>query len=77
MPQVSVVEAKAHLSELLARIEAGEEFVITRRGRAVARLVGAEAVKRPIRSRAAFRATIPAPRTPGSAVVQTLREQSR
>ena len=34
--QVSAAEAKAHLSELLDRVERGEEIVITRRGRPVA-----------------------------------------
>lgn len=36
--QVSLAEAKAHLSALLDRVEAGEEVVITRRGKPVARL---------------------------------------
>ena len=39
MRQVGAFEAKTHLSELLATVEAGEEITITRRGRAVARLV--------------------------------------
>lgn len=38
MHTVSVAEAKAHLSELLNQVEAGEEVVITRRGRPVARI---------------------------------------
>ena len=37
---VNVREAKTHLSRLLARAEAGEEIVIARRGKPVARLVG-------------------------------------
>lgn len=40
MPAVNVHEAKTHLSRLLARVEAGEEVIIARRGRPVARLVG-------------------------------------
>ena len=39
MRQVGAFEAKTHLSELLAAVEAGEEITIPRRGRAVARLV--------------------------------------
>lgn len=35
---VGVHEAKTHLSRLLARVEAGEEIIIERRGTAVARL---------------------------------------
>ena len=36
---VNVSEAKTQLSRLLAQVEAGEEVVIARRGRPVARLV--------------------------------------
>jgi prevent-host-death family protein len=36
---VNVHEAKTHLSRLLARVAAGEEVVIARAGRPVARLV--------------------------------------
>lgn len=39
MQQVRIAEAKAHLSELLTRVEAGEEILICRRGKAIARLV--------------------------------------
>jgi prevent-host-death family protein len=38
MREVGAFEAKTHLSELLAAVEAGERIVITRRGRAVAEL---------------------------------------
>ncbi|MBU1665549.1 MAG: type II toxin-antitoxin system prevent-host-death family antitoxin, partial [Gammaproteobacteria bacterium] len=38
MQQVQIAEAKAHLSALLERVEAGEEIVIARRGKPVARL---------------------------------------
>jgi len=37
--QVSIKEAKSHLSRLIAAVEKGEEVVITRRGKPVARLV--------------------------------------
>lgn len=36
---VSIAEAKAHLSELVAAAEAGQDVVITKRGKAVVRLV--------------------------------------
>lgn len=36
---VKVAEAKTHLSELLARVEAGENFIIARGNEPVARLV--------------------------------------
>jgi prevent-host-death family protein len=37
--KIDVQEAKTHLSRLLARVEAGEEIVIARDGRPIARLV--------------------------------------
>ncbi len=39
MEHVNVHDAKTHLSRLLERVEAGEEVVIARAGRPVARLV--------------------------------------
>ena len=42
MKEIAVYEAKTRLSELLAEVEKGEQFVITRRGEAIARLVSAE-----------------------------------
>lgn len=36
--QVNVQDAKTHLSRLLSRVEAGEEIVIARGGRPIARL---------------------------------------
>lgn len=38
-PEIGARDAKTHLSELLDRVERGEELVITRRGRPVARLM--------------------------------------
>jgi prevent-host-death family protein len=48
MTEVSVAEAKAHLSALLDRVERGEEVVITRRGKAVAKVSGMERKLEPI-----------------------------
>ena len=42
MVTVNVHEAKTHLSRLLARVEEGEEVVIARNGKPVARLVRCE-----------------------------------
>ena len=39
MVVVSISQAKVHFSRLIARVEAGEEITITRRGKPVARLV--------------------------------------
>ena len=39
MATIGAYEAKTHLPALLERVERGEEFTITRHGRAIARLV--------------------------------------
>jgi len=39
MKTITVVEAKAHFSALLAEVEGGQEIAVTRHGRVVARLV--------------------------------------
>lgn len=41
MADVGAFEAKTHFAQLLQRVERGEEITITRRGKAVARLVPA------------------------------------
>lgn len=46
MTEVNVHEAKTHLSRLLERVERGEEIVIARAGKPVAKLVAIEPVRR-------------------------------
>jgi prevent-host-death family protein len=48
MSEISVAQAKARLSEILNRVEAGETVTITRRGRPVAKLSAVDAPKKPI-----------------------------
>ncbi|MCX7962527.1 MAG: type II toxin-antitoxin system prevent-host-death family antitoxin [Burkholderiales bacterium] len=52
MLTVGAFEAKTKLAELLDKVEAGEVVTITRRGRAVARLVPVPAEDRPARMQA-------------------------
>lgn len=47
--QVNIREAKAHFSKLLERAAAGEEIVIARAGRPVARLIPYVEAERPRR----------------------------
>ncbi|HZH02595.1 MAG TPA: type II toxin-antitoxin system Phd/YefM family antitoxin [Myxococcaceae bacterium] len=47
MSEVNVHQAKTHLSKLLARVESGEEIVITKAGRPVAKLVPLTVAKGP------------------------------
>lgn len=46
MKEVGVLEAKTHLSALIAEVGAGEEVVITRHGKPVARLVAPPDLRR-------------------------------
>ena len=47
MAEVNIHEAKTHLSKLLRRVSAGEEIVIARAGKPVARLVPVAEPPRP------------------------------
>ncbi len=47
MEAINVYQAKTHLSRLIDRAEAGEEILITRHGRPVARLVPAHGRSQP------------------------------
>ena len=37
--QIGVFEAKTHFSKLLEKIEQGNDFIVTKRGKAVARII--------------------------------------
>ena len=45
MERVGIYDARARLSELVGRVEAGEEVVLTRRGKPVVRLVAAKPLR--------------------------------
>jgi prevent-host-death family protein len=57
MDTIGLFEAKTHLSELVARAERGEEVIITRHNRPVARLVP---IAEPMPDAAARRAAVDA-----------------
>lgn len=79
MVTVTLVQAKARLSELLDKVEAGEEVVVTRHGRAVARILSAVHPKRPLPldDLAAFRATMPRLRRPSARLLREARDEGR
>jgi prevent-host-death family protein len=76
MVTVNLAQAKAHLSELLDKVEAGEEVVVTRHGRAVARILAALRPKRalPLDDLAAFRATMPTLRRSSAELLREARD---
>lgn len=75
MGAVNLADAKAHLSELVSKAEAGEEIIITRRGQPVARLVPVAAPKKALRSLADFRATLPKARKSSADLIRKLRDE--
>jgi prevent-host-death family protein len=77
MVTVTLVEAKAHLSELLDKVESGQEVVITRHGRPVVRMSALARPKRPLRSLASFRAKMPRLRKSSAALLRELRDAGR
>ena len=48
MPIVNLADAKAHFSELINKVAAGETVEIVKRGKMVAKLTGTNMPKRPI-----------------------------
>lgn len=75
MGAVNLAEAKAHLSELVSKAAAGVETIITRRGQPVAKLVPILAPKKPVRSLAAFRATLPKAQKSSAELIRKLRDE--
>ena len=77
MSEVSVAQAKAHLSEILDRVEAGETVTITRRGRPIARLSGVQATKKPIDFEALkkFRESMPTLSRSSAELIREMRDE--
>lgn len=67
MADVSLAEAKAHLSELVERASQGEAVLITRRGKKVARITGVAQARKPIDLAALRAVTAGMPMQPESA----------
>ena len=58
MSTVTLEEAQAHLPELIARLQAGEEIVITRDNQPVAKLTAQSRPNRPPRRPRTLRGTV-------------------
>jgi prevent-host-death family protein len=79
MATMSIAEAKAHLSELVDRVEAGETISIARRGKPVAQLTAVREPKKPIdmAAIAAFTATLPVSDLGAETLVRAMRDDDR
>jgi antitoxin (DNA-binding transcriptional repressor) of toxin-antitoxin stability system len=78
MVTVSLVHAKAHLSELLDKVEAGEEVTITRHGRPVASIhrVSRPKLPLPLDDLGAFRARMRKLRAPVAELLREARDEA-
>ena len=73
---VNLVQAKARLSELLDKVEGGEDVVITRHGRPIAQLSAVPRPKQPLRSLEAFRQQKPRWRAASAKLLREARDES-
>ncbi|QDQ28522.1 type II toxin-antitoxin system Phd/YefM family antitoxin [Chitinimonas arctica] len=77
MHTFKLADAKAHLSHLIELVEAGEEVTITKRGRAVVRLVASLPPRQQLPSLAEFRAKLPQQSQPAGDFMRIVREGDR
>lgn len=74
---VTASEARRQLPKLLAAVEAGEEIIITRRGRPVARLTSVAVGMSPFPDRSDLRNSVPPMESSAAKTIRELREDSR
>lgn len=79
MEAISLADAKAHLSELVDRVEAGDSIQITRRGKPVARLSAAKTPRKPVDAELLRSLTTTMPVQPEAAadLVRSMRDGDR
>jgi len=76
---ISLAGAKAHLSELVDRVEAGESIDITRRGKPVARLTAVDRPRKRIDAALlrSLTATLPRQALSAADLVRSMRDDDR
>ena len=79
MDTFTLADAKARLSELVDRVEAGEAIEITHRGKPVARLAAVARPRRKIDAAklSAVTATMPPPAENAAELVRSMRDRDR
>ncbi len=79
MDSINLAEAKAQLSALVDRVQAGDAIDITRRGKAVARLVAAAGARMPVDAAllAALTAAMPTQAEDAAELVRAMRDGDR
>lgn len=76
MVTVNLAQAKARLSELVNKVEKGEEVTITRHGKPVANLSPANPPKLPFPDLTEFRAKLPRSRVSSTTLIRRMRDES-
>ncbi len=79
MPTVSLTKARIHLSRLIHKVECGEDIVITRNGRPVARITAVNQPKKPIdfHGLAKLLETLPPWSKPSAELLREMRDDER
>lgn len=79
MGVITLAEAKAHLSELVDRVEAGDSIEITRRGKPVARLTAPDRPRKRVNAALlqALTETLPPQKQDAANLVSAMREGDR
>jgi len=79
MNAINLADAKAHLSELVDRAEAGDSIEITRRGKPVARLTAVAKPRKPVDPALlnSLTATMPTQTENAADLVRTMRDGDR
>ena len=79
MDSVNLAEAKAHLSELIERVMAGDTVRIVRRGKPVAQITAVETPRKPIDLRAlrALTGAMPPQGEAARLLVRRMRDEGR
>ena len=75
MSNVSLAQAKANLSQLIDQVEAGEDLVITRHGRPVAKVTAVRPARQLIPSLADFRAGLPRRKGSSASLLRRMRDE--
>ena len=75
MKYVGIRQAREQFSDLVDRAEAGEEFIISRQGKAVAKLVAAPKAPKQLPTLSEFRRRVGHHGTPAALLLRADREQ--
>jgi prevent-host-death family protein len=71
------IDTSVTISQLINQVENGEEVIIIRHGKPIARLSPVSHIPRPLPSRAELRATQPQTSISNLEIIQSLREEAR